>query len=625
MSVPVHRLTIATILSAVLVGIQGFADEASVESDVSTAAKPWTSLELNNDSSLFRFAVVSDNAGGPRQGIFREAMAKLDLLQPEFVITTGDLIEGYENTPEQLKIQWDRLMGELGQLKMRFYFVPGNHDGGRPLWLETYKARFGTPYYHFVYKNVLFLCLFTNDGANQGTGISEQQVEYAAKVLREHPDVRWTLVFQHKPLWNERGSQGWPKIQELLKGRKCTVFAGHTHNYLSQEIDGISYITLATTGGGSALRGPAYGEFDQIAWVTMTKDGPKVANLPLEGILDKDIRTPATLGKLKLGRGNRTMTASPIVLAGGPFKSGVSRLKIVNPAEAPLRVKVLSETPAGVRVEPGTVSGIVAGRGERIVELRVTADQPIPVPEAQTIVLHWTGYYDSDANAGSVELAGECRIPIEAPMVLGVRETPPVIDGKLDDWKELPFVVNQPGQIWTNAPAWKGPEDGSYRFAVSRDEENLYIAVKATDDEPCFDGWKYWQDFALVSLDARASGKDDPKASVFKTCMGPKLSREQIEEYSEGTAPKGLRWASLATKDGFEAEMAIPLSYVNQCQGGDWKRLRLNVAVSDFDRRDSRDGVSILYWRPEWMGAGGNPMSGVFVKTPAELPGTGSK
>lgn len=52
------------------------------------------------------------------------------------------------------------------------------------------------------------------------------------------------------------------------------------------------YYSLATTGGGSKLRGTAYGEFDHVAWVTMKKTGPVVANLLLDGILDDALRIP---------------------------------------------------------------------------------------------------------------------------------------------------------------------------------------------------------------------------------------------------------------------------------------------------------------------------------------------
>jgi hypothetical protein len=44
------------------------------------------------------------------------------------------------------------------------------------------------------------------------------------------------------------------------------------------------------------------------------------------------------------------------------------------------------------------------------------------------------------------------------------------------------------------------------------------------------------------------------------------------------------------------------------------KRLRLNVGVSDFDNGDARDGVTILFWRPQWTGGQTYPESGVFLK-----------
>ena len=42
-------------------------------------------------------------------------------------------------------------------------------------------------------------------------------------------------------------------------------------------------------GGGSELRGKEYGEFDHFLFITMTKKGPRFANLMLDGIEDKNI------------------------------------------------------------------------------------------------------------------------------------------------------------------------------------------------------------------------------------------------------------------------------------------------------------------------------------------------
>ena len=94
-------------LSAILLVVAlGFASaavaEESVEhfeSDVETTAKPWTHLDFDNDPQNFKFAIVSDRAGGVRPGILADAVSKLNLLVPEFVMSVGDFIPG--NTADQ--------------------------------------------------------------------------------------------------------------------------------------------------------------------------------------------------------------------------------------------------------------------------------------------------------------------------------------------------------------------------------------------------------------------------------------------------------------------------------------------------------------------------------------------
>jgi hypothetical protein len=599
-----------------LAAFQALAQERlEVSPYVETATKPWTSLDLNNDPGSFQFAIVSDNAGGPRQGIFAEAMLKLNLLQPEFVMGVGDMIEGYEDLRGDLELQWDRFLEDVAPLEMPFFFVPGNHDVGRPLWAEVYKARFGADYYHFLYKDVLFLILNTNDNPEKGTGIGEVQVAYAKKVLADFPDVRWTLVFQHKPLWNDKGAMGWPEIEAALAGRKATAFAGHTHRYLSQERDGISYLTLGTTGGGNPLRGVAYGEFDHVVWVTFKEEeGPRVANLLLDGILDKDLRTEASTKAFGLFSADQAVRATPILQEEPTFTEGVSQITVKNPSTRPLRFKALFEVAEGVAVSPGSLAFEVAPESEKQVDLKVQAAGPTAIEKTQPVVMHWQGFYDNLENNPSQEVGGEFRIPIEAPFKLPVLEKSPNVDGDLGEWEELPFVVDQPGEIYFNTPAWKGPGDGSFRFAVGRDEENLYVAISASDDQRCFEGWKYWEDFAMISVDARASATEEIKGKVFNLSHGPRLSEEQAAEYEESEKPEGFARASRETENGFTTEFSIPLDYLKQAQGGDWSRVRLNVSISDFDTGDQREGVTILNWRPRWDGSRRYAESGVFVK-----------
>ncbi len=587
--------------------------QSDFQTDVTTEAKPWTHLKINNDPALIRFAMVSDHAGGPRPGILMEAVKKLNLLQPEFVLSVGDFIEGYEDTEGQLNMQWDNFMKNLAGLEMPFFFVPGNHDVGKPLWSEVYRKRFGVEYFHFVYKNVLFLCLSTNDGPEKNTGISQEQVDYASRVLSKYPDVHWTLVFQHKPLWNDSKAEGWKKIEALLAGRRCTVFAGHTHNYLSQEKDGISFITLATTGGGSSLLGPGSGEFDQIAWVTITDTGPRVANLLLDGIYDKDLRTPEKASKFAPFARGGAISVSPVLYHGETFSAGTSHLKISNRSDQPVRVQILAELPDGIQMSPGSLSSTIAAASETEIDLKITASHPIASTDLQPVVLHWTVTFDSMDNMPSTILCGEKRIMIDSPFPLNRVKQPVTIDGDLSEWT-LPFSVTQPADVWHNPKGWKGPNDGSFKFNTAFDDNYYYVAIKTSDNEPCFDGWKYWEDFAVVSVDGSPAGSADRKKNSFILMLGPEISPEQSSEYSEGAIPEGVISKCRALSDGFEVEAAIPITYLKKLQGEDWKQVYLNIGFADFDRSDAREGVTILFWRPEWKSPAAYPEAGLFLR-----------
>jgi hypothetical protein len=257
---------------------------------------PWTHARPNDEPGSFQFAIVSDRTGGHRAKVFSQAVDRLNLMQPEFVVSVGDLIEGGKKKPDALDKEWREFDGYVKQLQMPFFYVPGNHDvgneGTRKLWTE----RYGRRYYHFVYRGVLFLCLDTDDPTN-ATGVpslGKEQLAYAKKALADNKNARWTIVLLHKPIWtsNKLKERGWRDVERALDGRPYTVFCGHVHRYRKFVRQGRDYYQLATTGGGSKMRGLPYGEFDQIVWVTMKKDGPVLANVLLDSILDDDLRVP---------------------------------------------------------------------------------------------------------------------------------------------------------------------------------------------------------------------------------------------------------------------------------------------------------------------------------------------
>lgn len=264
--------------------------------DRGETVNPWSSLSMNNTARNFQFAVVTDRTGGMRMQVFEKAVRKLNIMQPEFVISVGDLINGYTEDSGELQRQWDEFNGFIKDLKVPFFYVPGNHDVTNEKMKELWRQMFGRTYYHFVYHDVLFLAMNSDEAPRDAKDLAiknlgAEQVEYFKKVIAENQGVRHTLLFMHKPLWSYEDGKGTglPEIEAALSGRPYTVFCGHQHNYKTWLRNGNRYIQFATTGGGSMMRGKTHGEFDQIAWITMTDEGPQIANVLLDGIVDIDL------------------------------------------------------------------------------------------------------------------------------------------------------------------------------------------------------------------------------------------------------------------------------------------------------------------------------------------------
>ena len=167
-----------TILMAVLgllglaatMAVTGVPTSAAPETRSNNAVKirieeknPFTHLQVNDRPNSFQFAIVSDRTGGRRPGVFSKAVEKINLLQPEFVLSVGDLIEGYSEDPGAWALEWSEFETKLTRLQMPFFFCPGNHDiANLPMSKEWYR-KFGRTYYEFRYQDCLFVVLNTED------------------------------------------------------------------------------------------------------------------------------------------------------------------------------------------------------------------------------------------------------------------------------------------------------------------------------------------------------------------------------------------------------------------------------------------------------------------------------
>lgn len=293
--------------------------------DVAGNARPWTHADFDTSSNRFSFAVVSDLNGGERRDVFRRAVAQLALLRPELVMSVGDLIDGPTTDTDSLTREWEDFDARARAMPAPFFRVGGNHDLTGDELKDVWRSRYGPTYYAFVYKDVLFLVLDTEDlsperaraifeartkavraaAANEGgqdtlsyyrmqeraTGdIGAEQAAYVRRAIEEHPEVRWTFLFLHKPVWRNDSDDDFKSIERALAARPYTVFSGHLHSFALHQRLGREYYSLGTTGGGQNPQDPM--AFDHLTVVTMAQDGPAVAHLRLEGVLGRDGKLP---------------------------------------------------------------------------------------------------------------------------------------------------------------------------------------------------------------------------------------------------------------------------------------------------------------------------------------------
>ena len=102
-------------------------------------AKPWSSENFKNNPDNFQFAILGDRGGGSSPlGTYERAIEQLNWLQPEFVMSVGDFVEGYTTDPAEMDAQWEEFESIIAKLEPPFFYVRGNHDINMEEDITTY-------------------------------------------------------------------------------------------------------------------------------------------------------------------------------------------------------------------------------------------------------------------------------------------------------------------------------------------------------------------------------------------------------------------------------------------------------------------------------------------------------
>ena len=621
---------------------------AEIDAHSEAGAAPWTSLAANDAEEDFHFVVVADRTGGARPGVFESAIPKVNLLEPAFVASIGDLIEGYTEDQAQLDREWDEFESFVAGLEAPFFYAAGNHDMNNAVMAETWQARFGPSYYRFVYKNVLFLVLnselfgMVGDPGTPvpGPWTQAEQLAFIEATLAEFPNPRWTIVLIHQPLWDYAdGARGdWPQVEAMLGARDYTVFAGHFHRYVKNVRHDRKYITLATTGGGSSLRGGIYGEFDHVAWVTMTATGPRIANLMLDGIHDENIVTATSraatglLANDNLAGGGAALRSVPVFGTGPRFKAGTAVFELRNASGRAIHLAHHVDSGPDLHYAGRPQATLVAAGKSARIEIPVSADEPVPYARLAPGRVEWT--LATDTADGPLQVRRTSALLPTAPFPIPSGQQP-TVDGSLGDWPaELPFRVLRQGDVATRQTAGT---DISYSFGVRQANGNVYLAARVVDDNVFASAalGPDVQDALVVFADARQEPERSANLPLYPATIAGHLARMAIARMTlaEATPDRAshrlakslaaVRWKTVRTATGYVAEAAISGEFLNAQAGEPWQHVRLSVIAVDWDEGEAHNRIpwhvrgsasTALHWQPNRFGAAPVAGSGTFVR-----------
>jgi 3',5'-cyclic AMP phosphodiesterase CpdA len=197
---------------------------------------------------------------------FEEILDRISELKPDFLVITGDVINGMLGKPidpQTIRGDWERFDKGVMALGMPVYRLPGNHDVHNYATRDIYFERYPEVPYAFTYKGSRFVMLDTigikqrtqdgnPDWKPQKLPFDDTQLTFIRSEIEQQDKYNHFFFFMHHVwLWRNPSGFWWRDIHPLLKGGKTRiVFSGTLGNpgfkYDHIEQDNIHYIGSCT-------------------------------------------------------------------------------------------------------------------------------------------------------------------------------------------------------------------------------------------------------------------------------------------------------------------------------------------------------------------------------------------
>lgn len=413
-----------------------------------------------------RFAVIGDRTGGHIPGVFGEVLEQIERLKPEFILTVGDLIEGYTEDTVRLYDEWNEFKEIISRLSTPIYLTTGNHDIYNDVMDKYYREHIGEPYYSFDYKRLHFIIL-ENGRWEESDGIPAKQMEWLIEDLKASGKAYYTLVIMHKPFWYHSTALGRPDtLHTLFKIYGVdAVFSGHFHQYFTGTYDDIIYTNIGSS-GGHTLPGPSGLQY-HFCWVTVDENGFTIVPIEKDAVRAwndvqaEDLRT-CTHMRMFGFKPSKVALNDDLKVDDQTFMVTIDNIY----SEQTIDDTLIWDLPTGWSIEPaGHQVNIAPGQSGTYEYTVSCAGNVYPLPRAAI------GFNYRDDRHYNINVP----LLVARQVDCGLAGNKPKIDGKLKE------------DIWHNPVTnFYSPEGGfseidPTEFYFAYDKNNLYIAAKCTE------------------------------------------------------------------------------------------------------------------------------------------------
>jgi hypothetical protein len=223
----------------------------------------------------FHFVLLGDRTGETQAGVYEKVLQQAAATHPAFLLSVGDTIQGLNDA--RAAGEWVEVKRMLAPYRrIPLYLAPGNHDIWSAESERLFRQQAGhAPHYSFEHGGAYFAVLDNS----RSDALPEAEIAWLEEDLAAHAGAPVKMVVSHRPSWLLDAALGNTNsaFHQLMKRYGvCCVIAGHVHQLIHAELEGITYFAAPSAGGHLRLSGK-YEDGWFFGWTKVVVKGREVS------------------------------------------------------------------------------------------------------------------------------------------------------------------------------------------------------------------------------------------------------------------------------------------------------------------------------------------------------------